>query len=374
MNSILEIEFKGHRRDYFTNSQEFPFKVGDMAVVQVEKGEDLGAVSHLGWKKGTEPEESPLFQLLRKALPEDLEVLQKNREKEKAALIVARQKAREHKLEMKFVDVELQWDGRKMTFFFTADGRIDFRELVKDFASTYRTRIDLRQIGARDETKKKCSYGICGRQLCCATWLTEFHPITTQMPRDQFLPLNPMKLSGICGRLKCCLRYELETYKEFLNRAPVLEQKISDPAKGEGVIEKLDMVSEQVYIRYQGGELEKLGLTEFQSITDWTPGIPKEQLINICARPKPIQEEPPVETTPKQKPAGTTKKATPKPKKKKSDQEPVKKTPKQAGATPLKKPKSAKVEIKDTAKTLKKSSRRRHHRKKKKPTQSHSKS
>jgi cell fate regulator YaaT (PSP1 superfamily) len=224
MASILEIEFKGLRRIYVSNPQEFPFQVGDMAVVQVEKGEDLGAVAHLDWRKGAEQDETPPYQVLRKALAEDLEILQRNRGKEGEALFFARRKARERNLEMKFVDVELQWDGRKMTFFFTADGRIDFRELVKDFAANYRTRIDLRQIGARDETKKKGGYGICGLTLCCATWLAEFHPITTQMPRDQSLLLNPMRLSGVCGRLKCCLRYELQSYRDFLERCPVLEQ------------------------------------------------------------------------------------------------------------------------------------------------------
>ena len=260
MANVLEIEFKGLRRGYFANPLEFPFEVGDMAVTQVEKGEDLGIVSHLGWRKGAEEEELPPFQVIRKASPEDLEILQKNREKESEAIHVARRKAGEHNLEMKFVDVELQWDGRKMTFFFTADGRIDFRELVKDFAATYRTRIDLRQIGARDETKKKGGYGVCGRLLCCASWLPEFHPITTQMPRDQFLPLNPAKLSGICGRLKCCLRYELEDYRAFLEHAPTPDQKIIDPKKGEGVIEKVDVIREQVHVRYQGGEAEKFAL------------------------------------------------------------------------------------------------------------------
>ncbi len=373
MTSLLEIEFKGLRRAYFANPLEFPFQVGDMAVVQVEKGEDLGVVSHLGRKKGAEQsEESPSFPIVRKALPEDIEILQRNRAKEKEALLFARRKAREHNLEMKFVEVELQWDGRKMTFFFTADGRIDFRELVKDFAATYRTRIDLRQIGARDETKKKGGFGICGRMLCCATWLPEFYPITTQMPRDQSLLLNPMRLSGVCGRLKCCLRYELETYREFLENCPVVDQKIVDPKKGEGVIEKLDMVLEQIGIRYENGETEKLSLDEFLAITDWKRGIPKEQRIAVCARPEPVieREPPPPETPSKESLASLVGSAEAKPKKEKQERKPERQAPAKVEKQPPSAAEGARTKAGEPPQSPEKKSRRRRHRKRKKPPKS----
>jgi len=373
MTSLLEIEFKGLRRAYFANPQEFPFQVSDMAVVQVEKGEDLGIVSHLGRKKGAEqPEESPAFPIVRKALPEDIEILQRNREKEKEALLFARRKAREHNLEMKFVEVELQWDGRKMTFFFTADDRIDFRELVKDFAATYRTRIDLRQIGARDETKKKGGYGICGRTLCCATWLPEFYPITTQMPRDQSLLLNPMRLSGVCGRLKCCLRYELETYREFLESCPAIDQKIVDAKKGEGAIEKLDMVHEQLCIRYENGETEKLSLDEFRAFTDWKRGMPKEQRITICTRPEPVMERepPPPDTPSKESLASLVGSAEAKPKKEKPERKTERQAPAKAEKQPPSAPEGAKAKAGQLPQSPEKKSRRRHHRKRKNPPKS----
>lgn len=375
MATVLEIEFKGLRRGYFANPLEFPFEVGDMAVTQVEKGEDLGIVSHLDWRKGTEEEGLPPFQVIRKASPEDLEILQRNREKEREAIHVARRKSAEHNLEMKFVDVELQWDGRKMTFFFTADGRIDFRELVKDFAGTYRTRIDLRQIGARDETKKKGGYGVCGRILCCASWLPEFHPITTQMPRDQFLPLNPAKLSGVCGRLKCCLRYELEDYKSFLEHAPVPDQRIVDPKKGDGVIEKLDMIRGQIHIRYQGGETEKFVLADFQAMTDWKPGQPKERSITIKSRPEPVVESEPVPATaaPGKSLSQLIGAAEPPSKKGTREKSGAPRAPVKKGRRRPPRAKSAKPQGGESAKSAGKSSRR-HRRRPKKKKSSESKS
>ena len=377
MTSPLEIEFKGLRRAYFANPQDFPFQVGDMAVVQVEKGEDLGVVSHLGRKKGAEQlEEPPSFRIVRKALPEDMEILQRNREKEKEALLFSRRKAREHNLEMKFVEVELQWDSRKMTFFFTADGRIDFRDLVKDFAATYRTRIDLRQIGARDETKKKGGYGICGRMLCCATWLPEFYPITTQMPRDQSLLLNPMRLSGVCGRLKCCLRYELETYRQFMENCPAVDQKIVDPKKGEGVIEKLDMVLEQIGIRYENGDTEKLSLDQFRAFTDWKRGMSREQRITISARPEPVveRESPPPEAPSKESLASLIGSAESKPKKEKQERKPERQAPAKVEHQPPSAPEGAKAKPGQPPQSPENKSRRRHHRKKRKPPKSPSSS
>jgi hypothetical protein len=185
---------------------------------------------------------------------------------------------------MKVVDVEMQWDGRKMTIHFTADGRIDFRELVKDLATTFRTRIDLRQIGARDETKREGGYGVCGRPLCCATFLTEFKPITTQMPRDQFMPLNPTKLSGVCGRLKCCLRYELDVYREFQRSCPKVGHPIKDDAKGQGVIDKLDLVRDQIQVRWGDGEVDRMNPKEFVELTNWRPEMPKNECICTCGK------------------------------------------------------------------------------------------
>jgi cell fate regulator YaaT (PSP1 superfamily) len=241
-----------------------------------------------------ESKQRPEFAVVRKALSNDLKILDQNRVREADAKKTAKQKIKDHNLDMKLVDVELQWDGRKMTFYFTSDGRVDFRELVKDLAATFRTRIDLRQIGARDETKRTSGYGICGRPLCCATFLTEFKPITTQMPRDQFLPLNPSKLSGVCGRLKCCLRYELDVYREFQRSCPKVGHPVKDDAKGEGLVEKLDVIREQIQIRYGGGDTEKYSPQEFVQLTNWRPEMPKTECICTCGRKPATPSESPV--------------------------------------------------------------------------------
>jgi cell fate regulator YaaT (PSP1 superfamily) len=284
MNNILEIEFKGRRKEFAANPMQFPFQPGDPAIIEVERGQDLGKVSHLGWRPGMESDKAPELAVIRKAMANDLKILDQNRQRESEAKRTGKQKIQDHHLDMKLVDVELQWDGRKMTFYFTSEGRVDFRELVKDLAGTFRTRIDLRQIGARDETKRTSGYGICGRPLCCATFLTEFKPITTQMPRDQFLPLNPSKLSGVCGRLKCCLRYELDVYREFQRSCPKVGHSVKDEAKGEGLVEKLDVMREQIQIRYGGGDTERYTPQEFVELTNWRPEMPKSECICTCGK------------------------------------------------------------------------------------------
>ncbi|MFZ5432223.1 MAG: PSP1 domain-containing protein, partial [Calditrichota bacterium] len=292
MHDILEIDFKGRRKEFARNPLQFPFIVGDLAIVEVERGQDLGKISYLGQRAEVTDEQAPSLTVIRKAGPADIIILEQNRHREKDARSLAKQKIAHHKLDMKLVDIELQWDGRKMTFYFTADGRVDFRELVKDLASSFRTRIDLRQIGARDETKRTGGYGVCGQPLCCATFLTEFKPITTQMPRDQFLPLNPSKLSGVCGRLKCCLRYELDVYREFQRSCPKLGHAVKDETRGDGVIEKLDLIREQIQIKYGNGDLEKMSTEEFRQNTNWKPEMPKNECICICGR-KPPSAPPP---------------------------------------------------------------------------------
>jgi len=282
--SIIEIEFKGLRRDVFSNPMEFPFKLGDWAVVQVERGMDMGIVSHIGHRPCIEAVEPPEFSIVRKASADDLKRLEENREKEKEALKVCQSMVKRHGLEMKLVDVEYQFDGRKVTFFFTADGRVDFRALVKDLAGYFRTRIDLRQIGARDETRKLSGYGICGLELCCTTWITDFLPITTQMPKEQNLSLNPQKLSGVCGRLKCCLRYELDFYREMLAQFPPVEAKIEGYLREEvGEIDKIDVFKKIITIRFPDEETEELSYDVFRREYRFQPGqtvadvIPRKQ-------------------------------------------------------------------------------------------------
>lgn len=284
MNELLELEFKGRRTEYAANPQQYPFTRGDLAIVTTDRGQDLGKVSHVGIRTGDSPGEKIGLLVLRKAKSIDVERMYQNRDKEAQAKKVAREEIIRHNLDMKLVDVELQWDGRKMTFYFTAEGRVDFRDLVRDLATKFRTRIDLRQIGARDETKKISGYGVCGRPLCCATFLTEFKPITTQMPRDQFLPLNPSKLSGVCGRLKCCLRYELDIYRDFQRECPKVGHSIKDEDKGMGEVDKLDVVREQIQVRYGNGVTDRYTKEQFVELTNWRPQMPKNECICTCGK------------------------------------------------------------------------------------------
>jgi cell fate regulator YaaT (PSP1 superfamily) len=292
--SIIEIEFKGNRRGVFANPMQLPFKLGDWAVVEVERGMDLGIISHIGLRPTETELEIPEYAIVRKASPEDLQKLQENRREEKDAMKVCQSMVNDHNLEMKLVDVEYQFDGRKLTFYFTADGRVDFRALVKDLAGHFRTRIDLRQIGARDETRKLSGYGICGLELCCTTWITEFLPITTQMPKEQNLALNPQKLSGLCGRLKCCLRYELDYYQEVLSKFPPVETEIEGfQHQGIGIIEKIDIFDHTMTIRFQDEEIEKLTYQDFKQNYYFSPGQPITKLIQKRQRQPGKQENPP---------------------------------------------------------------------------------
>ncbi|MBL0060138.1 MAG: hypothetical protein IPP40_01220 [bacterium] len=290
MNELLELEFKGRRTEYAANPLQYPFQRGDLAIVTTDRGQDLGKVSYVGIRTGDNPGEKIGLMVLRKAKNVDVEKLNVNRDREAEAKRLARDEIIRHELDMKLVDVELQWDGRKMTFYFTAEGRVDFRDLVRELATKFRTRIDLRQIGARDETKKISGYGVCGRPLCCATFLTEFKPITTQMPRDQFLPLNPSKLSGVCGRLKCCLRYELDIYRDFQRECPKIGHSIKDDDKGMGEVDKLDVVREQIQVRYGNGATDRYSKEQFVEMTTWRPQMPKNECICTCGKKAPPAE------------------------------------------------------------------------------------
>lgn len=261
---FVRVEFKGNRRLYFGNPMEFPLQPGDLVIVQVEKGEDLGRVACL-LPRLPESLTAPQFSVLRRATPKDLAAQKDYRAREASARTICLEKIAKHNLEMKLVDVEYQFDGRKLTFYFTADGRVDFRQLVKDLAATFRTRIELRQIGARDETRRFSGSGPCGRLLCCSSFICEFSPITTQMAKDQNLPLNPGKISGCCGRLKCCLGYEIEAYRETLRSLPRWDAKL-ETVEGPAVVEKVDVFNCTVTLRYSSGETVKLDAAELGKI------------------------------------------------------------------------------------------------------------
>lgn len=217
MVKIIGVRFRNVGKIYYFNPKNFQVSPGEHVIVETARGVEYGTVV-LGPKEVSEKEVvQPLKDVIRVATPKDDAKAESNRKKEKEAYQICLQKIRTHELEMKLIDVEYTFDNNKVLFYFTADGRIDFRELVKDLAAVFKTRIELRQIGVRDETKILGGMGICGRGLCCHTYLSEFAPVSIKMAKEQNLSLNPTKISGVCGRLMCCLKHEEETY-EYLNR------------------------------------------------------------------------------------------------------------------------------------------------------------
>ena len=217
MITIIGVRFRNVGKVYYFSPRELDICVGDHVIVETARGVEYGFVV-LGPKEVDDSKViQPLKEVIRIATPEDRAVETRNKEKEKEAFKTCQEKIRKHKLDMKLIDAEYTFDNNKVLFYFTADGRIDFRELVKDLASVFKTRIELRQIGVRDETKILGGIGICGRPLCCHTYLSEFAPVSIKMAKEQNLSLNPTKISGVCGRLMCCLKNEQETY-EYLNR------------------------------------------------------------------------------------------------------------------------------------------------------------
>ena len=263
-NRVVQVEFKGERSDYFVNVKRLAIEVGDYVVVQVERGRDMGKVIRTGPILGKIMKIRPVSQeILRKANDEDLSKYEGNKHKEEEARRKCEEKIGERGLKMKLVDVEYQLDGSKITFFFTADERVDFRELVKDLAAIYKTRIELRQIGVRDEAKRLGGIGSCGRRYCCTTWLQEFEPVTLKMARDQSLSVSPTKISGACGRLMCCLAYERDYYMEVAKRLPKVGTKV-ETAYGEATVTGIDVFAQAVVVEDDGGNEMRLTLDQIK--------------------------------------------------------------------------------------------------------------
>jgi len=235
MTKVIGVRFRQAGKVYFFSPGKLHVKQGDKVIVETARGVEFGSV--VTGPKDVKDEEitQPLKSVIRVATEEDKRNEQKNREKEKEAFDVCLEKIRKHELDMKLINAEYTFDGNKVLFYFTADGRIDFRELVKDLAAVFRTRIELRQIGVRDETKIRGGIGICGRPLCCHTYLSDFAPVSIKMAKEQNLSLNPTKISGVCGRLMCCLTNEEETYEELNSRLPAIGDTVTtiDGLKGE---------------------------------------------------------------------------------------------------------------------------------------------
>ncbi len=274
--SVFMIEFKGSRKEYYRNPYNLPLDPGDWVMVQVERGEDLGRTVSEADPERVKPEAVKPLPILRRAGADELRVKTENAQKEKTACIECEKLIAGRGLKMKLVDAEWQYDSNKITFYFTAEKRVDFRELVKDLASLYRTRIELRQIGARDEARRVGGFGVCGLQQCCNTFLHEFEPITTQLAREQNLSLNPAKISGNCGRLLCCLRYESSFYREAVKAYPK-PGSLYTTEKGTAKVERVSVLREFMQVRYESGDVDKISLLELRRNARQREWVQKEK-------------------------------------------------------------------------------------------------
>ena len=248
MTEIIGVRFKEGGKVYYFDPAGTPVEMGQKVVVETARGIELGEVSVANKMVGDNEIVSPLKTLVRIATPEDIARAEENRRKEKDALVICQDCIDRRGLEMSLVDVEYAFDGSKLLFYFTADGRVDFRELVKDLAGIFRTRIELRQIGVRDEAKMLGGLGICGRPFCCSSFLNEFHPVSIKMAKEQSMSLNPVKISGTCGRLMCCLQYEQMTYEELYRRVPPIDSIVETP-DGKGVVAEVQLLQEIIKVR-----------------------------------------------------------------------------------------------------------------------------
>lgn len=250
MTKIVGVRFKPVGKIYHFNPSELDINIGDKVVVETARGIEMGEVV-VGIKEIPEEDlAKPLKDVIRIANEEDLKRVEENKVKEKEAFGICCEMIKNHGIEMKLIEVEYTFDRTKVLFYFTAEGRVDFRELVKDLANRFRIRIELRQIGIRDEAKTLGSLGICGRELCCSRFLGEFAPVSIKMAKEQGLSLNPTKISGICGRLMCCLKYEQETYEELLRITPRQGSLVETP-DGRGVVEYADILKGIIKVRIE---------------------------------------------------------------------------------------------------------------------------
>lgn len=251
----VEVRFKNGRKEFFRNSENLQLNIGDVVATEAASGHDVGIVSLTGElvriqmnKKGTNPN-GAVPKLYRKATQKDVDIWQESRGKEETIQVKARELAIALNLEMKISDIEFQGDGSKATFYYTANDRVDFRQLIKDYASEFKIRIEMKQVGFRQEAARLGGIGSCGRELCCSSWLTDFRSVNTSAARYQQLSLNPQKLAGQCGKLKCCLNYELDTYLDALKDFPDMETKINTE-KGEATCQKLDIFKGLMWFAY----------------------------------------------------------------------------------------------------------------------------
>jgi len=265
MVKVVGVRFKRAGKVYYFDPDQLQIETGMNVIVETARGVEFGEVVIPPRDVGEDEIVAPLKKVMRIATEDDVKHALENKKKEKEAFGICLQKIKDHNLEMKLIDVEYTFDNNKILFYFTADGRVDFRELVKDLASVFKTRIELRQIGVRDESKMMGGIGVCGRVLCCSSYLGEFQPVSIKMAKEQGLSLNPTKISGNCGRLMCCLKYEQDAYEQLIKKAPKVGAIVDTP-DGQGVVVEIYLIKETAKVKLDNGNETDLRSFKFDEI------------------------------------------------------------------------------------------------------------
>ncbi len=272
MVKVVGVRFKKAGKVYYFDPDELTINSGMNVIVETARGIEFGEAVISNRDVPENEIVAPLKKVMRIASEEDIKHAEENSRKEKEAFSTCLQKIKDHNLEMKLIDVEYTFDNNKILFYFTADGRVDFRELVKDLAAVFKTRIELRQIGVRDESKMMGGIGVCGRVLCCSSYLGEFQPVSIKMAKEQGLSLNPTKISGTCGRLMCCLKYEQDAYEQIIKKAPKMGAIVETP-DGQGVVMSTSLLKEIIKVKLDKGnetDLRVYKVDEVKVIKDVT--------------------------------------------------------------------------------------------------------
>ena len=275
---VVDVAFRNSGKNYFFAPGDLTFTLGEKVIVETARGIELGRIAQTTHRVASDRISSPLKKVMRKATPDDIERSDRNRELEVSAAEIAQQKIAARKLEMNLVDVEYTFDNSKLIFYFTAENRVDFRELVKDLAAIFRTRIDLRQIGIRDEARMVGGLGSCGRPFCCTSFLSDFAQVSIKMAKEQNFSLNSAKISGACGRLMCCLRYEHESYEAALKHVPPMGSYV-ETQNGNGTVTEVRPLAETVRVKLdEKPEAPKMyPASEIKVLRSGKKGAPKEQ-------------------------------------------------------------------------------------------------
>ena len=299
MKEIIGVRFKRPGKIYFFDPKNNKIENGQFVIVETALGEEYAEVVIPNREIAEEKLENPLKPIIRVATYKDKKHHEENKQKEKEAFKICEEQIKKHKLDMNLTDVEYKFDNSKLLFYFTAEGRIDFRDLVKDLAAIFKTRIELRQIGVRDEVKRIGGNGICGRELCCCSFLGNFETVSIKMAKEQNISLNPSKISGNCGRLMCCLKYEEEAYLEKLSRLPKVGAIVKATEDGEGVVDSVETLKEKVRVKFKDKEgfyYKKFDMADLKIIKDAVEkdeisGVDKEELKELKKLEKLEQQE-----------------------------------------------------------------------------------